>query len=221
MSFNAPAYSAAMLAGGTMLSNYLGRRARGTAPLRVLPVSKSADQQQQLVQLRRLVARNTPQTSNFYNSGSYTSPATSGTQGFDIPITANFVASADFDAQVIGDKFYNVSNMLRLQFSTEYRQVRIITYWSKKAGNTTGIGGYQEILDPAAFQVLTDISLYPSKNGGFNPVIRNNLKKKLTVYNKSSDVLENGDFKCRILFENPTAAATTVFWTNRLFIQNK
>lgn len=214
-SYNYEKYALAGLRGARSLYNMYN----ATRPVVGSPLTRV---QNQVNLLRRTVARQAPQISNFYwGPFTFTTPATSGYHATTVNITNDFTSSTDFDAQVIGDRFLNVSNLMRFDADITFTKFRVIFYWAKKAGNSTSIATFVDSLDPAAFTVIFDRTYYPTKNGGTCPAIRLNLKRIQTIYNKSSDVLERGDLKCRIIVDNPTAAARSISVQNRLFIQNK
>lgn len=215
-------YSTAGYRNALLYSAGLGlyHRYKANQPMRVTPVSKIADQQQQIIQLRRLVARNTPQVSNWNYYTALVTAASVGVQSFSINTTALFTASADFDAQVIGDRFLNHSLYFSANFPTDVERARVIIYWCRKAENVSSVNTFVESLDPAAHIVVYDRCFFP-KVGASVFRTKINLKKVMTVYNKSSDVLEKGDLRIRVLIENPTAAQRSIPTSQRLFLSNK
>ena len=188
-----------------------------TAPVPASPLSRV---QNQVTLLSRRINRNAPQVSNWAYTAAFTSTL-SGFQATDYSITSGFIGSgSDYTSSVLGDYYRNKRLMLKLDATNTINKVRVLVYWSKKAGTYSGMTDMTTTLDPAAFQVIHDSVFYPitEKSGKF---IRINLRDKMTNYNQSSATLESGDLHLRIIFDNPTAASRNVTYGLRLFLQNK
>lgn len=210
-----------MLGAGTMFSNWASRRARGTRPLAIAPISRAQAQDQQIIQLRRLVARNTPQTSNWSTSKTnITTPAAIGYTSTDYSLTNLFIASTDYSSSVLGDFYRNKALYLTVDSNQDIQKIRVCVYWSKKAGNSYQPSDLNSIPDPAAFQVIHDSMIFPA-NVTSARRIKINLKNKLTNYNQSSSTLEYGDLHVMFTIYNHTAASRGISWQARLFLQNK
>ena len=211
--YNYEKYALAGLRGARSLYNLYN----ATRPVVGSPLTRV---QNQVNILRRTVARQAPQTSNWSKIYSWTTPATVGFQTYDIPITTDFIASSDYTNSVLGDFYRNKFLQLKLDCEPVVPKYRIIVYWSRKAGNTSGVGDFAFTLDPAAFTVIHDSMVFPNQLAG-TKFIRLNLRGKMTNYNQSSSTLEYGDLRVRIILYNNAATARNSTIGIRHYIQNK
>jgi len=214
------------LAAANLYTGYRSARAGSKyyLPKRVVVSSKSEEQDQAIRTLYSMVRSNKPQISNWADSGTVTTPAAAGNNGIDWSPTTRFIASGvDYTSSVLGDYFRNHMYRLRIDCPTTITRARVIVYWSKRAGTTSGTSDFTTILDPAAFTVLYEKCFFPSQSINPSGVIWINvpLKSKLTNYNQSSGVLEYGQLNVRLITQQTSTSAQTITWAARLFVSNK
>lgn len=167
---------------------------------------------EEIKKLRRIVISNRPQISNWPDTATMNCSAVSVTP-LDYNLTNRFVSSTgagSYNDVVLGDKFRNIKSHFRFDYSIGMSRVRVVVYWAKKAGNTCLINDFTTIADPTAFTVVYDQTWSPQ---GASATICNTVKAaminhrgKITNYNESSGVIEQGELHLRIIAENPTAS---------------
>lgn len=203
------------------------RRLYGMYNNTLIPDTPLTRVQKQVRLLGKTVAQQRPQLSNWVDSATLSCPQTAVTSQ-DYSLTSRFIASSGsgaYDDLVLGDKYTNVKTQLRFDISLDLPRVRVIVYWAKKAGNTLVISNFWNTPDPSAFVVLFDRTYAPI---GVTATSAHNVRSvnlllgnKITNYNESSSVLENGDLRMLIIAENTSASAKAIAWSSRLFIRNK
>jgi hypothetical protein len=188
-----------------------------------VPRSPLTALQGQVSLLRRTVARNTPQTSTWQDSTvSYTTAAATGIFSQDYSLTSRFISSGTpYTDAVLGDRYRNKSVMLKIDAGDNIPKVRLIVYWTKKTGNSMTINDFLTTPDPSAFTVISDTMFFPAGKQKSTVFKRFNLRGKITNYNQSSSVLEEGDLRFHIVLYSDTAVTKTIAWQQRLNIQNK
>lgn len=181
-----------------------------------------ASTETRLRNLGRAIARNAPAVE--YTTLAVTSSLPSGAVENQIPVTTNFLANADFQSKVLGDKFRNLRLYHRHQFVGNVDIARIIIYVPKITGSTiTGIG-YSSIIDSAKFRVLYDTMVYPNSanQSRKSVVIANTPLNFLTNVDRTDEttaVTQTGEI--RMLVVTTCSAASSMLSQYRLAFQNK
>jgi len=205
---------------------------RASGPSAVVPVSKYEIQNAQIRNLSRMVRSNKQQISNFENEATVSvNPATQNAKA-TINLTTDFTGSASYEKLVLGDKFKNKWLTLRLNMDglnltgAGLDYVRIVIYWNKKTGNSFSPTYVSTTADPAAFTVVFDRMFFPLQQVGAGSIATNTiripLKDKITTYNQSSSVLEDGELKMLVMASNSNATtARGIRYFIRHYVQNK
>lgn len=122
-------------------------------------------------------------------------------------LTSDFIANDDFRTDINGDRWKN--HWVKLMYTAEspaVTQLRVIVYSPKKAGAPftpqLDSEGFTTPPDPSAFTVYYDN--FVVNGNSFNPLYFKRLVKLnfSTLYNSSSKVLEKGDVRILVFFDN-------------------
>lgn len=212
--------------GARRLFQYQKKMGYGNSTRPVL-TNKTDENAVNIYRLRRMVLAQRPQISNWPDTATVNCTAVSVTP-IDYNLTNRFVTSTgagSYNDLVLGDKFRNIKSHFRFDYSIGMSRVRVVLYWSKKAGNTCLINDYTTIADPTAFTVVYDQTWSPQ---GASANVCNTVKSavinhrgKITNYNESSSIIEQGELHLRIIAENPTSSNQTFIWVHRFYLRNK
>jgi len=198
-------------------------RGRYKGPSAVVPVSKSAIQDAQIANLRRMINLNKQQTSNYGWGNTISVPASTNFAYTDLNITSALTSSTDYPKTVLGDQFVNKRLISRIDGST-LTTVRVVLYWTQDPGTSWVPAGITDIPDPASFTVVYDQLMFPNFTGHINGTTKAfyaNLKNRRTLYNYSVTAIKKGELRMSIMYKNSLTSAVTLGYTHRLFYANK
>lgn len=181
---------------------------------------------EEIKRLRRVVLSSRPQITNWLDNSTISIPT--GTAVYEYSLTNRFTSSTgagSYEDLVLGNKFQNIRSVFRFDITIASPRTRVIVYWARKAGNPTTIANFWNQLDPDAFNVVYDRTLYPkgvqsSTTSNVHQFALNH-RGKISHYNESSGVLEQGDLRMVVICEHGNAASQTLIWSHRLFLRNK
>lgn len=161
-----------------------------------------------LLSLQRQIYRNRPTVENFRQTLNYIAPG--GYQRYIADLTNDFFTSSLYAPLVLGDRFRN--HYLRLNFNLpgNFKQFRVVVYYSKNAGTnfqpSADNGGFTLPADPAAFQVLADRTFTPEYSGGaLCPQLKIPLKGITTTINRSNSTIEKGELFVTLMTQSTVA----------------
>lgn len=159
--------------------------------------------------LKRRVGANTARKVYFRSPKTIVGTGSAGYLRTEWSVTDLFVADSNFRNDINGDRWKN--HWLKLKYSSDTAavlQVRLIVYSPKIAGAsfnpTPDIAGFNLPLDPTAFTVYYDKHI--NNPNAINPYhfdrwVKLNMS---SLYNGSSGVLEKGDVRVMVQFQNIT-----------------
>jgi len=165
----------------------------------------------ELDRLKRQVARNTASPDHFIRIVPLQGEEGVEFHRIDIPFTTTFTTDAKYRDSITGDKYYN--NWIKLKFHSinpACNALRVVVYSPKV---TTAefipeqtVTGFVTPPDPAAFRVYYDQMI--QNPNSLQPLYMQrlvNLRKTITEFNGSSNILERGNIRICLLVQNSSS----------------
>lgn len=221
-------YSAALALGGMGLNSMVQRASRRYSPRPVVPTTPFDVERMKLEDLRRRVAKISPNIENVALAPAALSVPAATTQAFDYSITGSLMGNAEAGAKYIGDKFRNIGLLIRMNCHETLNFVRVIVYIPKVAGDGYTIPDLQSIPDETKYTLLYDTILFPthSNQSRKNILVKYiNLKNRLTTVDRTgpaAGTVRTCDVRIAVLAQNTSATtARTIEPWYKLRFQNK
>jgi len=204
-------------------NKYIMPYLRGAKSLTKYPAPASV--QNQLNQLKRKVAQNTPAKVNHQRQYAL-SPAPSGVSGANINVTDDFISATEYRDLVNGDSYTNHTLRLCIKVKPEVSAFRVIVYSPKVTSSSYAIPTSDNNLtrypDPAAFAVYHDSWVTRQADLDESIFFKNiNLRRLTTVYNGSSSTLEKGAIRVMVEWSKGGGSTVPGHITTMLILSDK
>jgi len=203
-------------------------RSRQNASIqKMLPIGVNDITSMRVQSLQRQVARISPNIENYNLAPAAISCAASATTLNDYSITSNVITSSEFGTKYLGDKFRNISLLIRTSASESLNVVRCILYIPRVPNDGISSIDFQGIPDETRYTVLMDKIFFPAHSNQANRnflIRRVNLKGRLTTIDRVSATSGNvraTDIRIMFLAQNTTTTAREIYPWYQLRFQNK
>lgn len=195
---------------------------RGTIKKWNAPMGRQLPIDYKLRQLQRQINKQKPAIEN--HRASWTHSIASGFNKDSNAITTDFTGSPDFRKTIIGDRFTNLYLKHTHVFPSTCIDARVLVYATRRTGVTFNpaltAAGYATIPDPAFVRVLSDNYITFTQSRGKTVKLFTPLKNIQTVYNESSDTLENGEIYMMVMTQG-NSVGSVVYSSSQLHVRNK
>lgn len=194
---------------------------------KMLPVGANDITSMRVANLQRQVARISPNIENFNLAPPAISCAASSTTQFDYSVTGSVVTSAEFGSKYLGDKYRNISLLMRANASESLNAIRCLVYIPRVAGDGMVSLDFQGIPDETRYTIVLDKIFFPAHSNQSNRnflIRRINLKGRLTTVDRTtatSGTIRSTDIRVCFLAQNTTTTARDIVVWYQLKFQNK